>query len=102
MAPEWRSETMAGTLSDMGRKPIEPDTSIFRGRFAAGLRKLRQRRFETLDEFVVALQASDISVTRATVSGWETGYRVPSIELWPGIAATLRVSVRSLLPKEMF
>jgi len=38
--------------------------------------------------------------TRATVSGWETGYRIPRIELWPGIATTLKVSVRSLLPKE--
>ena len=91
---------MPATLSVMGRKPIQPDTSTYRGRFAAGLRELRRRRFDTLDDFVIALQDNDIKVTKATVSGWETGYRVPSIELWPGLAATLRVSVRSLLPKE--
>jgi transcriptional regulator with XRE-family HTH domain len=91
---------MAATLCRMGRKPIAPDTSTFRGRFAAGLREQRQRRFGTLDEFVAALQANGITATKATVSGWETGYRVPSIELWPGIATTLKVPVRSLLPKE--
>lgn len=85
----------------MGRKPIEPDTSTFRGRFAANLRRLRERRYAYQDDFVDALRSNGLDgATKSTVSGWETGRRIPLIDHWPVIAETLRVRVRSLLPPE--
>ncbi len=90
------------TVARRGRKLVPFDTSSFRGRFAARLRELRQKRFKRQDDFVDALRLLDgfETITKSTVSGWERGSRVPAIELWPSIAKTLKVKVRSLLPLE--
>ena len=82
----------------VGRKPRDPDTSTYRGRFGANLRRLREKRFETQDNFVDALKKRGFASHKMTVSGWENGNRLPALDILPIIAETLQVSVRSLLP----
>ena len=85
---------------DMGRKPKEPDLTTFRGRVANRLRELRVRKYRHQDDFVNALSLRGVNITKATLSGWETGYRTPAIDLWPIIADALGVGVRALFPME--
>lgn len=83
----------------MGRRPKDADLTTYRGRFAARLRELRQRKFDTQGDFVDALNnAGLVSVTQGSVSGWERGDNAPDLETWPIVAATLGVTLRTLLP----
>ena len=102
-APAVRSKK-AGRLRnqrhDMGRKPKEPDLTTYRGRAANRLRELRAKKYRHQDDFVNALALRGVTITKATLSGWETGYRTPAIELLPVIADALGVNVRLLFPTE--
>ena len=75
-------------------------SAAWRGRIGARLRKLRMKKFELQEDFVDALSANGVDTIKSTVSGWETGRRIPPVEMWPQIAETLDVSVRSLIPPE--
>ena len=83
----------------MGRTPNAPDETTYRGRFAANLRRFRISRFATQSDFVDALSQLGVVTTVQTVSGWETGYRVPDLEYWSLIAEALEIPVQQLLPK---
>ena len=85
----------------MGRNPKPPNLTTWQGRCGAHLRKLREKRFRTQDEFVAALRKNGLeTVTKSTVSGWETGYMTPPIAKFHVIAQSLRVPIRSLIPPE--
>lgn len=84
----------------MGRRPKEADLSTYRGRFAARLRELRQKKYATQSDFVDALRIQGIETKEVTVSTWERGYSAPDIDLLPVIAITLGVAVRTLMPTE--
>lgn len=88
------------TTETRGRPPKEADLSTYRGRFGANLRRLRQKRFATLDEFADALGEHIEQPPVATIARWERGERIPDLELWPIIADLLRVKPRNLLPAE--
>ena len=53
----------------------------------ATLKQLRKQRFHTQDDFAMALNVSE-----PTVSEWETGKRTPSVEQIIKIAEVLGVS----------
>ena len=91
---------MSPRKSAAGRKPKKENLDSYRGRFAANLRKLREKKFETIDDFVDALGVTGLESTRQTVSSWETGRRIPTIDALPAIATTLHVSIRLLIPTE--
>lgn len=84
--------------TDVGRKPSSPDTSDYRGRFAARLRELRLKRYGSQAEFAEHLRTRGVNATPTTVSGWETGYRTPDFNLLPAIADALGVTVTKLFP----
>ena len=84
----------------MARPATDPDLSTYRGRFAANLRTLRQKRFDTQAEFVEALEVQGLVVVLMTVSSWERGARVPPVDSMPQIAKALGVPIRHLLPTE--
>ena len=65
---------------------------------ARRLRKARQLRFESQQDFANALNAAGLEVTKAAVSLWELGRRHPSRKARPIVARVLRVKVRELLP----
>lgn len=85
-------------VSIMGRRPRVSDPSTYRGRFAARLRELRLKRYDTQDAFVAGLHKHGVDVTKATVSGWEIGIRFPDPNSLPGIASALGCSPQLLFP----
>lgn len=84
----------------MARSLTQSDTTTFRGRFAARLRELRVRKYETQAEFLAALETRGLTVPPTTLSGWETGYRTPDFETLPILADALGIKVRKLFPDE--
>lgn len=86
--------------SVMGRRLSEPDLSTYRGRFAARLRELRQKKFATQREFADALLLHGLEVSLIAISTWERGERCPDVAVFPAIAAALDVAPRLLLPLE--
>jgi transcriptional regulator with XRE-family HTH domain len=82
----------------MGRRPRVSDPSTYRGRFAARLREMRVRHYDTQDAFVAGLHKQGVDVTKATVSAWEIGVRFPDPNSLPGIAAALDCSPQLLFP----
>jgi transcriptional regulator with XRE-family HTH domain len=80
----------------MGRKPKKLTT--WRIQVAAHLKQLRTNRFETQAEFATALAENGLEVHVVTISGWERGYRLPSIEELPAIGAALGCPISALLP----
>lgn len=70
-----------------------PDTSTLKGRFAARLTELREKRKLSIDESAEAL-----GVTVKTWYSWEAGKSVPDLELWAQLSDLLDCSLRSLLP----
>lgn len=84
----------------MPRPQVSPSTDTYRGRFAARLRELREKRGKSVDEFLASLNAAGVTVSKAAVYSWETGARVPSLDDLPTIADVLGVSVRTLMPAE--
>jgi transcriptional regulator with XRE-family HTH domain len=73
----------------MTRKSTEPDLSTLRGRFGANLRRLREKKFPAQEAIAEALTARGLLASRATVSRWEHGVRVPDLDDWPTIAEVL-------------
>ena len=88
----------AKATESMGRKPKEPNDDTYRGRFGANLRAARAKRFDSQQEFADRLAENGLTVTKQSVSSWETGFRLPTIDTLPIIAETLGVSIRSLIP----
>jgi DNA-binding XRE family transcriptional regulator len=78
---------------DMGRPPKDPDTSTYRGRFAA---KLRQQRVEKGVTVEKAAKAAGVSVS--TWSYWETGERAITLDALPDIARAVKSKPVELLP----
>ena len=74
---------------------VEPDDSIYSGRFAARLRALREKAGLTVEDLVTAT-----GIPRGTLYNWEAGIRMPPIDMFPILAKALGVKVRTLLPDE--
>lgn len=74
----------------------EPDQTMYTGRFAAHLRKLREKAKLTPE------QAADaIGVTVKAVYSWEAAGSVPRLEKFPEIAKLYGLrKTRDLLPPE--
>jgi transcriptional regulator with XRE-family HTH domain len=83
----------------MGRRPSEIDASTWRGQVAARLRELRIARNLTQQQLRDRLDEAGLGVHIATVSGWERGYRLPSLDDLPLLAIALGVSAHELLPQ---
>lgn len=86
----------------MGRPLKEYTPEDYREIWALNFRKLRTRKFDNQDEFVLALAHQGLEVTKGTVSHWERGFRLPSIEHLPVIAAALGCQIARLTPKYEF
>ena len=69
------------------------DTSTYKGRFAARLKELREKKKLTVDELV-----EKTGLPRRTLYDWESTKSSPPVELLPKLAEALGVSIRSLLP----
>jgi transcriptional regulator with XRE-family HTH domain len=82
----------------MGRKPLEIDDSTLRGKIAVRLRKARQKKFTTQQEFADALVEVGISTTKSSVSYWESGRHMPDVETLYAIATLCKTTVQKLLP----
>lgn len=68
--------------------------------FAANLRRLRLKRYESQQDWRDALEAEGVDVTRATIGHWERGFRSPEVDLFPAIARSLGVRIRTLFPED--
>ncbi len=78
------------------RPPNPPDLTTFSGRFAARLRRLRERRNLTVAEVAEVLGVSDQAVYH-----WESGHHQPAIALLPALAKLFGMaSPRSVIPEE--
>lgn len=84
----------------MGRQRLPLDTDTWKGRVAARLLELREKKFSTPDDFAEALTDAGLSSVASRIRSWENANRVPSLLELPIIADVLGVSVRSVLPKE--
>ncbi len=93
--PKRRPTKSPASPPTMGRKPSEPQLDSFAGRFAARIRELREKRGKDPEQI-----AEMLGVAVTTYRGWENGSRVPSIAIFPELAESLGVSVRSLLPEK--
>jgi transcriptional regulator with XRE-family HTH domain len=82
----------------MGRRPLEPDLATLRGRIGASIRKYRIKRDWTQPELAAHLTKNKLRTSKAAVSYWESGSRMPSVEALYCIARTLRVPISELLP----
>jgi transcriptional regulator with XRE-family HTH domain len=82
----------------MGRKPLEIDDSTLRGKIAVRLRKARQKKFPTQQQFADALVATGVQTTKSSVSYWESGRHMPDIETLYTIAELCNTTVQKLLP----
>lgn len=78
-----------------GRPRAEVDESTYAGRFAAGLRRRRDKA-----GLLLADVAREVNVATVTVYQWEAGSRSPRIEDLPALAKALGCSVRALMPAE--
>ena len=74
---------------------IEPDTTMYSGKFAARLRALREKAGLSVEDLVKAT-----GIPRGTLYNWEAGIRMPPIDTFPILAKALKVKVRTLLPDE--
>ena len=79
----------------MSPAPIEPDITTYAGRFAARLRKLREKAGLTVEELTEVT-----GIPPGTLYCWEAGYRRPPYETLPTLAKAFGVKVRTLLPDE--
>jgi transcriptional regulator with XRE-family HTH domain len=77
----------------MTRPPLPVDTSTYRGRFGAGLRRRRETAKLRAEDCAVAC-----GVTAATWWDWEHGRRAPAIDRLPDIAAALGCTTKVLIP----
>lgn len=84
----------------MNPAPKAPDESTYSGRFAARLRKLREKTGMTGQEMAKAIVAEGYKVTGTTYYRWEAGQSEPSFNVLPVLAKILGISPRSLMPKE--
>ena len=73
----------------------EPDDSIYSGRFAIRLRKLREKAGLTIEDMV-----SQTGIPQLTLYRWEAGYSRPPMDMYPILAEALGVKVRTLLLDE--
>ena len=79
----------------MANKKKEPDQTIYSGRFAARLRKLREKAGITVEEMV-----AQTGIPKRTLYSYESGERMPPYDTLPIIAKMLGVKVRTLLPDD--
>ena len=79
----------------MANKKKEPDKTIYSGRFAARLRKLREKAGITVEEMV-----AQTGIPKRTLYSYEEGERMPPYDTLPIIAKTIGVKVRTLLPED--
>lgn len=88
-----------GDRNHMARPLNNHTPTNYRERWGQNLRRLRQKRFDTMEKFAVALHEAGLEgMTKQSVSHYELGYRVPDLNHWPTFAAVLGISIRSLLP----
>ena len=84
-----------------GRPPREPNTELYSGRFAANLRRLREKAGLSVEEVVSALEAEGVSVIRQSWYRFEQGTRTPSLDNMPAIAKALGLkNTKELFPKD--
>jgi transcriptional regulator with XRE-family HTH domain len=62
------------------------------------LRKARQKKFPTQQQFADALVATGVQTTKSSVSYWESGRHMPDIETLYTIAELCNTTVQKLLP----
>lgn len=79
----------------LGRPRNEVDQSTYSGRVAARLRRLREKSGKTVPEMAQA-----VGVKTPTWYQYENGRIAVSLDLLPIISATLRVSIRDILPED--
>jgi transcriptional regulator with XRE-family HTH domain len=72
--------------------------TTLRGRIGASIRKHRLKRDWTQPQLAARLTANKLRTSKAAVSYWESGSRMPSVEALYCIARTLRVPISVLLP----
>lgn len=89
--------------SAMGRPLKDYTPESYRQFWGLNFRNLRTKKFDGQDDFVDALAQHGLEVTKGTVSHWERGFRLPSIEQLPYIAMALfgsatKANMAKLLP----
>lgn len=74
----------------------DPDLSNYSGRFAARLRKLREKTGLTHEQVAKAMK-----VTITTYYRWESGQNHPKPDYLPKLAKTLGIdNIRTLIPQK--
>jgi transcriptional regulator with XRE-family HTH domain len=84
----------------MGRPLLPVDETKYSGRFAARMRKLREKTGMTGEQLAEAITNAGFYCQARTYYGWESAKRIPSIDSLPAIAEALGVTIRSLFPQK--
>lgn len=94
-----------GKGSAVGRGRKDPDESLYSGRIASRLRKLREETGKSVDEMATAISMQAVAaglepVTAKRLYAYECGDRTVPPDLYPAIASAFGKSVRGFLPAE--
>lgn len=90
--------TSPSTDATMNPAPKKPDESTYSGRFAARLRKLREKRGLTGQEAAEAVTNAGYAVAQRSYYAWEAAQNEPPLDAFPAIARAFGLRIRDLLP----
>lgn len=83
------------------RPAKQVDDSTYAGRFALGLKKLREKAGLTVEGLAAELNSNGFTVAPRTLYAWESGRNEPPLNAFPALATSLKLKrIRDLLPTE--
>ena len=93
-----RPSTMARSKGASVPPRKKTNTTTYRGRFSARLRKLREAAGLDVESMVAAVNRHGYECSTAAYYHWENGTAVPRIDALPSLAKALGLTPADLLP----
>lgn len=84
----------------MGRPLKAVDETTYSGRFAARMRKLREKTGLTGDQMAEAITNAGFNCTRRQYYQWESAKAEPPLDAMPVMASVYGVQPRSIFPQK--
>jgi len=82
----------------MPRKQKKPDTRTYSGRVAARVREVRESQNKSVQDVLELLADREVHVSEAAWYHYENGSRTLPPDLYPHVAAVLKMPLAVLLP----